>query len=64
MVFLNYLSSAKVEKSITVKKGNVGGWLVSTTATILSQEQQKNATNVRDNVDCNKDPGMCNRVEC
>lgn len=64
MVFLNYLSSAKVEKSITVNKGNVGGWLVSSTATILSQEQQKNAINVRDNMDYNKDPGMCNGVEC
>lgn len=62
MVFLNYLSSAKVEKSIN--KGNVGGWLVTSTATILSQEQQKNATNVRDNMDYNKDPGMCNGVEC
>ena len=64
MVFLNYLSSAKVEKSITVNKGNVGGWFVSSTATILFQEQQKNATNVRDNMDYNKNPGMCNRVEC
>lgn len=63
MVFLNYSSSAKVEKSITVNKGSVGGWLVSSTATILSQEQQKNAINVRDNMDYNKEPGMCNGVE-
>ena len=64
MVFLNYMSSAKVEKNITINKGYDGGWLVSTTATILFQKQQKNATSVRDNMDYNKDPGMCNGIEC